>query len=52
MTPDLRSSTTTSDTSAFTQKVSQDEAVLGDKAVGGKDDDADHVANVASGLKS
>lgn len=39
--PDLRSATK-----------SKEEAVLGDKAVGGTDDDKDHTPNVASGLKA
>ena len=36
----------------FTQVVDKDEIVLGDKAVGGLDDDKDHLPNVVSGLKA
>lgn len=32
--------------------MSQEEKVLGDKAVGGMDNDADHVGNVEGGLKA
>ena len=35
-----------------TQKVTKEEAVLGDKATGGIDADKDHVPNVESGLKA
>lgn len=36
----------------FTIQVEPEEAVLGDKAVGGLDNDKDHVPNVESGLKA
>ncbi|KAF2667534.1 hypothetical protein BT63DRAFT_426396 [Microthyrium microscopicum] len=36
----------------FAQTVSKEENILGDKAVGGMDNDSDHVANVESGLKA
>ncbi|MCJ1423766.1 hypothetical protein MMC29_001650 [Sticta canariensis] len=52
MADNLRSSTKTSDIQGFTHEVSKEEAVLGDKAVGGTDDDADHVPNVERGLKA
>lgn len=36
----------------FATTVSKEEAILGDKAVGGMDDDKGHVNNVKSGLKA
>ncbi len=49
---DLRDQTAQRQNPTFIQRVSGEEAVLGDKAVGGTDNDADHVPNVERGLKA
>lgn len=49
---DLRSATDVGQNPTFATTVSKEEAILGDKAVGGMDDDKDHVQNVTGGLKS
>jgi len=49
---DLRSSTKVGENPTFAETVSNEEKILGDKAVGGMDNDADHVPNVESGLKA
>jgi hypothetical protein len=46
---DLRSASKTSD---FNTDTTKEEQILGDKAVGGIDNDEDHVPNVVSGLKA
>jgi hypothetical protein len=46
---DLRSASKTSDLNA---DATEEERVLGDKAVDGIDNDDDHVPNVISGLKA
>lgn len=50
--PDLRDATGSGQNPTFTETESKEEAVLGDKAVGGMDDDKDHVGNVEGGLKA
>ncbi|KAG4427316.1 hypothetical protein IFR05_017200 [Cadophora sp. M221] len=52
MADNLRSSTKVGENPTFAQTVSKQDAVLGDKAVGGMDNDKDHVGNVAGGLKA
>lgn len=49
---DLRESTKVGQNPSLATEVSQEEAVLGDKAVDGMDDDADHTPNVKGGLNS
>ncbi|KAG9244540.1 hypothetical protein BJ878DRAFT_567484 [Calycina marina] len=51
MADNLRSSAAGQNPS-FATDVSKEEAILGDKAVGGMDDDKGHVAHVKSGLKA
>lgn len=51
-TPDLRSSTKSGENPTFTTEVRKQESILQDKAVGGMDNDGDHVGNVAGGLKA
>ncbi|KIW58565.1 hypothetical protein PV05_03073 [Exophiala xenobiotica] len=52
MADNLRDQTAQRQNPTFIQRVSEEEAVLGDKAVGGTDNDADHVPNVERGLKA
>ncbi|KUJ12655.1 uncharacterized protein LY89DRAFT_688278 [Mollisia scopiformis] len=52
MADNLRSATQVGQNPTFAETVSKEEKVLGDKAVGGMDNDADHVPNVESGLKA
>merc|ERR1712093_397980 len=52
MADNLRDQTAQRQNPTFIERVSKEEAVLGDKAVGGTDDDADHVPNVERGLKA
>lgn len=52
MADNLRSATAVGENPTFATEVSSEEAILGDKAVGGMDDDKDHVENVKSGLKA
>ena len=49
---DLRDATQVGQNPTFATTVSKEEAILGDKAVGGMDDDKDHTVNVVGGLKS
>lgn len=49
---DLRSATEVGQNPTFAETVSKEEEILGDKAVGGMDNDADHVGNVEGGLKA
>ena len=49
---DLRDATKVGQNPTFATQVSQEEAILGDKAVGGMDDDNDHTGNVVGGLKA
>jgi hypothetical protein len=49
---DLRDATQVGQNPTFATTVSKEEAILGDKAVGGMDDDKDHTGNVVGGLKS
>merc|ERR1712093_165507 len=52
MADDLRSSTKVGENPTFATTVSKQEGILGDKAVGGMDNDKDHVENVIGGLKA
>merc|ERR1712071_519459 len=52
MADNLRDATKVGENPTFAQKVSKEEAILGDKAVGGMDNDKDHVGNVIGGLKA
>ena len=49
---DLRSATAVGQNPTFAETVSKEENILGDKAVGGMDDDNDHTGNVTGGLKA
>ncbi|KAL2063946.1 hypothetical protein VTL71DRAFT_4440 [Oculimacula yallundae] len=51
MADNLRSSTKVGENPTFATTVSKQDAILGDKAVGGMDNDKDHVGNVTGGLK-
>jgi len=52
MADNLRSSTKVGENPTFATTVSKQEGILGDKAVGGMDNDKDHVENVIGGLKA
>ncbi|KAH7383058.1 hypothetical protein BKA64DRAFT_712896 [Cadophora sp. MPI-SDFR-AT-0126] len=52
MADNLRSSTKVGENPTFATTVSKQEAILGDKAVGGMDNDKDHVGKVEGGLKA
>ena len=52
MADNLRSATQAGQNPTFATTVSKEEAILGDKAVGGMDDDNDHTGNVIGGLKA
>ncbi|KAG4420351.1 hypothetical protein IFR04_006557 [Cadophora malorum] len=52
MADNLRSSTKVGENPTFATTVSKQEGILGDKAVGGMDNDKDHVDNVIGGLKA
>ncbi|PVH76660.1 hypothetical protein DL98DRAFT_591962 [Cadophora sp. DSE1049] len=52
MADSLRSSTKVGENPTFATTVSKQDGILGDKAVGGIDNDKDHVENVIGGLKA